>query len=326
MRRLRTAACTWVLGTVVLAAAALPSVAADRVPADALLDHAREAVATHEFSGTVRIVWRTDDGPRSKLVPVRAVDGGLHLAGGDLVEDNGHAWMRTQDRWRTLWSDTRAPDAPSVAAKYRVRLADGPVVAGHPTRALTIERDGRVVERYAFDRQYGFVLQRVRFGDDGRVTTSMAFVRLGPVRAASGTLVTPKVGDGAPEPLAAPPSDAPRRVGRGFALVGAQRVGDETQLQYSDGVFTASVFRRDGDIDWDALPAGDEVHHGDLDARRYRTAGGTVLAWESRGRTYTCVTDASDSEQRAILASLSDGGDGAWTRAVRFVTSPFSWF
>jgi len=59
--------------------------------------------------------------------------------------------------------------------------------------------------------------------------------------------------------------------------------------------------------------------------RRYRTAGGTVLTWESRGRTYTCITDASDAEQRAILASLGSDDDG-WTEAVRFVTSPFSWF
>jgi hypothetical protein len=115
-------------------------------------------------------------------------------------------------------------------------------------------------------------------------------------------------------------------VGRGFVLVGAQRVGDETQLQYSDGAFSASVFTRDGVIDWSALPPGDAVRIGDTEARRYRTAGGSVLAWESRGHTYTFVTDASDSEQRAIVASLSDSTDDGWTETVRFVTSPFSWF
>ena len=200
------------------------------------------------------------------------------------------------------------------------------MVAGHPTRALTIERDGRVVERYAFDRQYGFVLQRVRFGDDGRVTTSMAFVRLGPVREASGTLVTPKVGTARRSRSRLLPVTHPA------ASVAASpswaRTASATRPSCSTA--TACSPRRSSgataDIDWDALPAGDEVHQGDLDARRYRTAGGTVLAWESRGKTYTCVTDASDSEQRAILASLSDGGDGAWTQAVRFVTSPFSWF
>jgi hypothetical protein len=200
------------------------------------------------------------------------------------------------------------------------------VVADHPTRTLTVQRDGHVVERYAFDRENGLVLQRVRYDDRGRVSASMVFVRLGAVETVRGTLATPKIDDGAPRPLARPPSDAHRRVGEGFVLVGAQRVGDDTQLQYSDGVFTASVFTREGVIDWDALPAGEPVRYSGTEARRYRTAGGTVLAWESRGHTYTCVTDASDAEQRAIMASLTRNDDGAWTDAVRFVTSPFSWF
>ena len=74
-------------------------------------------------------------------------------------------------------------------------------------------------------------------------------------------------------------------------------------------------------------PAGGaDVRLGDVTARRYRTAGGTVLTWESRGRTYTCVTDASDDEQRAVMVEPGGGDDDGWTDAVRFVTSPFSWF
>jgi hypothetical protein len=327
MRRVRTLACAWAMGTVVFVAAALPSVAADRTPADALLDQARDAVATHEFTGVVQIAWRTDAGMRRQQVPVRAVDGGLQLAGGDLVGDDGRAWMRTRTSWETLWSDTRAPQSPSISAKYRVRVAAGPAVAGHPTRVLSIVRRGHVVERYAFDRDNGLVLRRVRFDDDGRVSASMTFVRLGAVRSVRGTLRTPKVDDGAPRPLPKPPADAHRRVGEGFVLVGAQQVGDETQLQYSDGVFTASVFTSDGVIDWDALPSGgDDVHVAGTEARRYRTAGGTVLTWESGGRTLTCVTDASDAEQRSIMASLLGATDDGWTETVRFVTSPFSWF
>jgi hypothetical protein len=316
-----------VLGAVVLAGAGLPSRAADSSPADALLDRARDAVATHEFSGVVRISWRNASGQHWKRVAVRAVDGGLRIAGGDLVEDDGRAWLRTQSRWETLWADKRAPDAPSVGVKYTVRVdATGPTVAARPTKVLTIERAGHVVERYAFDRENGLVLRRERFDDDGRMSASMTFVRLGPIRAASGTLRTPPVDKGAPQTMSHPPADARRRVGDGFALVGAQRVGAETQLLYSDGVFTASVFTRDGAIDWDSLPSGDELRMGDTKVRRYRTAGGTVLTWESGDRTYSCVTDASDTDQRAILASLDSGDDSGWTDAVRFVTSPFSWF
>jgi hypothetical protein len=260
-------------------------------------------------------------------VAVRAVDGGLRLAHGDLVEDDGRAWLRTETRWETLWADKRVPDAPSVGRKYTIHVdASGPTVAARPTRQLTIERSGHVVERYAFDRQNGLVLRRDRFDDDGRTSASMTFVRLGPIRAASGTLKTPPVDDRAPRSMAQPPEDAHRRVGDGFVLVRAQRVGAETQLLYSDGVFTASVFTRDGAVDWDALPpGGDDVRIGDAQVRRYRTAGGTVLTWESGDRTYSCVTDASDTDQHAILASLH-GDDSGWTDAVRFVTSPFSWF
>jgi hypothetical protein len=317
-----------VTGTVVVLAAALPSVAADASPADTMLDRARDAVATHEFDGVVRVGWRTASGLQWRNVPVQAVDGGLRLAGGNLVEEDGRAWLRTEARWETLWSDRRAPEAPSVTAKYRVRIAtNGPVVATRPTRTLTIERSGHVVERYAFDRDNGLVLRRVRFGDDGRVDASMTFVSIGTVRDATGTLGTPPVGSGGPRALAQPPADAHRRLGNGFVLVGSQRVGGDTQLLYSDGVFTASVFGRDGVMDWSGLPAGgDDVHLDGVRVRRYRTAGGTVLTWESRGRTYTCVTDAGDTEQRAMLAGLNGGDDSAWTDAFHFVTSPFSWF
>jgi hypothetical protein len=315
------------MGAVVVAAAGLPGLAADSSPADALLERARDAGATHEFEGVVRIGWRTAAGLQWKHVPVRAVDGGLRLAHGELVEDDGRAWIRTETRWETLWADRREPDAPSVSAKYTVHVdTRGPVIASRRTRTLTIERAGHLVERYEFDRANGLVLRRVRFDDDGRVVASMTFERLGPVRDARGALKTPPLDDDAPHPMSRPPDDARRRVGDGFVLVGAQHVGAEVQLLYSDGVLSASVFTRDGSVDWDSLPAGGEdVRLGDVRTRRYRTAGGTVLAWESGDRTYTCVTDAPDSEQRAILASL-DGGDDAWTDAVRFVTSPFSWF
>jgi hypothetical protein len=316
------------MGTAVFLASGLPGQAADSSPADALLARARDAVATHEFTGRVRIGWRTDGGLRTTTVPVRAVDGGLRMAQGAVVADDGRAWLRTQARWETLWSSSRTSGGPSVAAKYRVRVVtQGPTIAGRPTRTLTIALGHRVVERYDLDRDLGLVLRRVRLDDRGRVAASMTFEQLGPVHEVQGTMRTPPIANDAPRGLARPPADARREIGHGFELTGAQRVGRETQLFYSDGVFTASVFTRDGELDRDALPSGGtDVRVGGLSARRYRTASGTVLAWESRGHAYTCVTDASDGEQRAMLASLRGGDDSAWVRAVRFVTAPFSWF
>jgi hypothetical protein len=214
-----------------------------------------------------------------------------------------------------------------VDRKYHVETGAGPTVAGRPTRALTLSRDGHVVERYAFDRASGIVMRRVRYGDDGRASGSMEFVRLGELSAGGGEADTPRVGAGAPRELPEPPGDAPEKVGDGFALVDAHRVGDETQLRYNDGVFTASVFTSEGGLDRDALPAGGaDVKLGHVDVRRYRTSGGTVLTWESDGDTFTCVTDAPESDQREIVATLVRSGDDAWDDAVRFVTGPFSWF
>jgi hypothetical protein len=283
-------------------------------------------VATNDFTGVVRIGWRTADGLRWREVPVRAVDGGLRLDHGAVVEDDGRAWLRSHARWETLWADTHTPRTPDVEDKYHVRVASGPVVAGRPTRALTIARGDHVVERYALDRDTGLVLRRERFDDDGRVSASMAFVQLGPVQPGRGQLDTPSVGAGAPRRRDVP-DDARRRIGDGFVLVGAHQVGEETQLQYSDGVFTASVFTRDGATDWDAMPpGGSDLRFGGTSVRRYRTASGTVVTWESHGDTITCVTDAGDAEQRAMVVSLRGDGDGALTTAVRFVTGPFSWF
>jgi len=327
VRRFRTAAYAWGVGAIVFVAAALPGQAADRNPADTLLDRARAAVASHDFGGTVRIGWRTASGMHWRQVTVRAADGGLSLDGGDVVEDDGRAWLRTDARWETLWTDTREPEAPSVGRKYGVKTGSGPTVAGRPTRSLTIARDGHVVERYAFDRTSGIVLRRVRYDDEGRVNGAMEFVRLGELRAGGGKSDTPRVGASAPQPLAEPPDDARRKVGDGFVLVDAHRVGDETQLRYSDGIFTASVFTSDGGLDWDALPAGGaDVKLGHVEVRRYRTSGGTVLTWDSDGDTFTCVTDAPESDQREIVAALARSGDDAWDDAVRFVTGPFSWF
>jgi hypothetical protein len=316
------------MGTAVFVAAGLPGHAADASPADSMLARARDAVATHEFTAEVRIAWRTDDGLHRTDVPVRAVDGGLRIARGALVADDGRAWLHTERHWETLWASGREPDTPSVGVKYRVRIdPTGPTIAGRPTRSLTIRHDHRVVERYDFDREHGLVLRRVRLDDDGRVAASMTFVQLGPVQDAHGTMRTPSVTDGASRVMAGAPASAPRRIGDGFVLTGAQRVGAETQLLYSDGVFTASLFSRDGVLDPDALPAeGTDLTVDGMQVRRYRTAGGTVLTWEAQDHSYTCITDAPDSEQRSMLATLRGGADSAWVRAVRFVTSPFSWF
>lgn len=317
--------------TVLVAALALlapvrvPRAGADPNPADAMLDRARTAIADHEFSAEVAVRWSDGHRERHATVGVVAVDGTLRVDDGAVVARGGRAWMRTDRQWSTLWADARDPREPSIAAKYAVVTRRGPEVVGRRTRELRLSHDGRMVERIVADRATGLILVRERF-DDGRRVWSMRFTTLRDLRPRWGTAEIPAVGPGAPR-TGRRTHDEPRRVGRGFVLVDVHRLVDgETQLRYSDGLFSASVFREPGDLDWRGLPGGGEDRRfGSVRTRRYATSAGWVIVWESDGRSFACVTDAPTAEQAAIVTDLAPDDEPGWSTFVRFVTGPFSW-
>ncbi len=310
-----------------LGGTAIPSAAGKRNPADEALDRARAAIHDYEFRGTVELAWHDQDGPHRESLPVVAVHGGLKVADGKIVQHNGRSWLRTDQRWTTLWSDDHDPDAPPISSKYDVASRRGPRIVGRTTTVLVIRRDRRVVERMAVDRATGIMLRRERFDDSGAPTNRMEFVALEDVHRRSGVLKVPRVAGDPPQRMATPPAGARRLLGDGFALVDSRRLPRrEVQLRYSDGVFEASVFRRSGVPDWDSLPEGGvRVRFGDVQARRYRTSIGSVLVWQSGQDTLTCVTDAPGRDQAAIVTDLVPDGESGWSRTVRFVTAPFSW-
>ena len=312
----------------VVASSGVPSGAERSNPADDLLDRAGEAIRRHEFQATVRVWWRDASGPHSVDVSVTAVDGGLRLADGRLVAAAGRAWMRGSDQqWTTLWADTRDPRSPSVGAKYSVRTSSGPTIVGRRTRVLVIRKGRTIVERLAFDRSVGLVLLRERFDRDGSLSSRVEFVELSKVRDRHGELAVPKVGVPTSERMQTAKADAPQVLGDGFVLVQARRMSQgQTQYRYSDGIFELSVFSQPGEIDWSALPEGGSPRrYGSVHTRRYRTAAGTVIVWQSQKRTLTCVTDAPTSDEFGIVQDLSRDNDSSWTGVVRFVTAPFSW-
>ncbi len=121
---------------------------------------------------------------------------------------------------------------------------------------------------------------------------------------------------------------APKRVGNGFVLSGVYSQPDgSVQLYYSDGLLGLSVFEREGELDWGALPAGGRTT--ELDGRRsrvYTTAAGTAVVWGDDDVTYTCVTDAPLDEVAAVAADLvTRRTRGVLEDVGRFVTAPFSW-
>lgn len=304
----------------------MPGAAASRNPADAMLDGAREALRSTEFSGEVRLVWRDNGRRRRATINVAVVDGMVRVADGQVLEADGHAWMRTRDRWTTIWTDARDHGGPSIAAKYRTRTRPGTTIAGRSTRELIVRRGATVVERIFVDQEFGFVLGRDRYDASRRADLRMRFLSLRDLRPRWGTSDVPPVGSGAPTPMR-DTADADRRIGDGFVLMSANRVAPgSTQLRYSDGVFELSVFTRAEPLDWDALPAGARSERfGSVRARHYSTAAGSVIVWQSGSRTITCVTDAPRRDQALIVADLASTGDRGWTAVVRFVTGPFSW-
>ena len=306
---------------------ALPGAASSPNPADTQLDRARDAIRDYEFHGTIRIWWRDQHGGRAETMPVAAVDGGLTLAGGRLLADQGRTWMRARNRWTTLWSDPHDAGAPSITRKYTVQRRSGPTIAARPTRLLLIRHRGRLVECIAFDQATGLVLGRDRFDSSGAPAMRMQFVTLMELHPRRGALDPPPVPANAPGTRERVPDDAAKSLPGGFVLVDARRVdGGATQLRYSDGVFEASVFTETGPLDWDSLPAGGrEVQYGAARTRQYQNAAGTVMVWEAGHRSFTCVTDATRADRMGIVEALSRSRDSRWTDVVRFVTSPFSW-
>ena len=107
----------------------------------------------------------------------------------------------------------------------------------------------------------------------------------------------------------------------GFELVTRSRHPDGVLLFYSDGVFTASVFEQQGDLDWGALPKGGT----DTRTRTYDEASGDVAVWERNGLVYTCVTDAPSDVFAHMIGALASDGRSTPEAVVDFVLGPFGW-
>lgn len=315
------------LGLAVIVVTAIPGRAADRNPADMLLDRARAAVRNYEFRAQVRIWWADAHGGQARTIDVAASGGALEIDHGRVLHDGGRAWMWTDRQWTTLWSDTDDVRAPSVGSKYRIERSAGAPVVGRPTELLDIRSRHRKVEQISFDHETGLVVRRDRFDGTGRPSLRMEFLTLTGLRHRHGAIDAPGVGSDAPGRRVRVPSGAVRSLSNGFVLVDARATAEHaTQLRYSDGVFEASVFTQPGPIDWGSLPKdGRDVSYGPVRVRTYASPSGTVIVWQSGQQVMTCVTDATRADQADLVTALTRHGDGGWTEVVKFVTGPFRW-
>ena len=187
---------------------------------------------------------------------------------------------------------------------------------------------GEPAQRLAVDDATGLLLAREVLGPDGAVQRSVRFTTIDVGEPASST-ATPPTGvrthtaeklTSVPDGYRAPGSPA------GFELVTRSRHPDGVLLFYSDGVFTASVFEQQGDLDWGALPnGGTDTQLADTRTRTYHEASGDVAVWERNGLVYTCVTDAPSDVFAHMVGALASDGRSTPEAVVDFVLGPFGW-
>jgi hypothetical protein len=123
-----------------------------------------------------------------------------------------------------------------------------------------------------------------------------------------------------PEGYRAPESPA------GFELITRSRHPEGVLLFYSDGVFTASVFEQQGELDWGALPGGGaDTRLADTRTRVYHEASGDVAVWERNGLVYTCVGDAPSDVFARMVGALASDERSTPQSVVDFVLGPFGW-
>ncbi len=244
------------------------------------------------------MTWTTPKGSQTAQVRVTDTGGAVAIAsaGGVVIDEGRRTYLRDHLGWTGLVVEPTAGDLPEPDRRWRLSTAGTRTVAGRPaTVVLAARSDGKPAQRLVVDDATGLLLAREVLGPRGQVERSVRFSNI-EVGERGGNPPSPPAGvkSRSAEKLTSFP-DGYRAPGApaGFELVTRSRHPDGVLLFYSDGVFTASVFEQQGDLDWGALPdGGTESELADTRTRTYREASGDVAVWERNGLVYTCVTDA----------------------------------
>lgn len=322
-----------------------------------LLTRARDVAMNFDFTGEVVVEWRDDDGRlHRERVPVREADGVLRVGEKRKIIGAGDDRLLARDGvWKRLWagpSDSTGSELVAVdpERKYAFTVSDGPRTAGRDTTLVEValldersdgrsdggskrsEKPGRVSERFAVDDATGLLLRREQLDRRGRVERAVRFVELNDPTPAStsGSDDAPSAEGSAPKAIAKTnaAAEVPARLGHGFARTGLYRAADgSTHSFYSDGIYTVSVFRQDGELDRQELP--DDSTSTDYAGRTlttYSTPSGAVVVWADDDRVFTLVSDAPKYDLDAIVRGLPEASEvGTATEVARFVLGPFRW-
>jgi hypothetical protein len=323
---LATVALAWPIAT-----SAVAGDSADAREAAGLVRGTRDAAADHDFAGTATVRWSTAKGSQTEQVRVTAVGGAVAIdsADGMVVDEGRRTYLHDRLGWTGLVVEPTARHLPEPDRRWRLSTGGTRTVAGRPaTVVLAARSDGKPAQRLVVDDATGLLLGREVLGPRGQVERSVRFssIEVGGrnVRAPSAPndvkTHTAEQLASVPDGYRAPSSPA------GFELVTRSRHPNGVLLFYSDGVFTASVFEQQGDLDWGALPSGGtDSQLADTRTRTYHEASGDVAVWSRNGLVYTCVTDAPSDVFANMVGALASDGRSTPQAVVDFVLGPFGW-
>jgi hypothetical protein len=305
---------------------------ADAQEASRLVRGTHDAAADHDFTGTAVVTWTTPKGTQQARVSVTDADGAVAISAADgrsVVDEGKRTYLRDRLGWTGLVVEPTVRDLPDPDHRWGLSTAGTRTVAGRPATVVEASReDGTPAQRLVVDDATGLLLGREVLGPSGRVERSVQFSRIDiGDRASSATGPPNDVRTPTAEKLTSTP-DGYRAPGAaaGFELVTRSRHPDGMLLFYSDGVFTASVFEQQGDLDWGALPSGGtDTQLADTRTRTYNEASGDVAVWERNGLVYTCVTDAPSDVFTRMVGALASDERSTPESVVDFVLGPFGW-
>jgi hypothetical protein len=305
----------------------------DAQEAARLVRGTRDSAADHDFTGFATITWTTPEKKQSAQVHVTDVGGAVAIAategGGAVVDEGRRTYLKDRLGWTGLVVEPTAHDLPAPDGRWKLTTDGARTVAGRPaTVVLATRPDGTPAQRMVIDDATGLLLARAILGPGGKVERSVGFSTID-VRARDARTISPPAGvktstaeklTSVPDGYRAPGSPA------GFELVTRSRHPDGVLLFYSDGVFTASVFEQQGDLDWGTLPnGGTDTQLADTRTRTYHEASGDVAVWERNGLVYTCVTDAPSDVFAHMVGALASDARSTPEAVVDFVLGPFGW-
>jgi hypothetical protein len=334
---LRRRAVVW-LGALALVALTWPIASSASAGSDAdaqraaqLVQGTRSATERHEFTGDATVTWSTTKGAQHAQVRVTDRDGSVAIAaadGGKVIDLGNRTYLRDRLGWTGLVVEPAAQNLPDPDRHWDLSTAGKRTVAGRPGTVVVASRsDGAPAQRLVVDDATGLLLAREVLGPGGAVQRSLSYssidvgARAGAVHAPSDVRAsTAEKLTSTPDGYRAPSSAA------NFELVTRSRHPDGVQLFYSDGIFTASVFEQQGDLDWGSLPAGGVASElADTRTVVYHEPSGDVAVWHRDGLVYTCVTDAPSDVFSHMVGALASDQRSTPESIVDFVLGPFGW-